>query len=39
MAEMNHFLGLITGKVESLCSLDDGIKALEMALVLNTSRE
>ncbi|MCE1253861.1 MAG: Gfo/Idh/MocA family oxidoreductase [Anaerolineae bacterium] len=32
MDEMSHFIRLCKGEVESICSLDDGIKALELAL-------
>ena len=37
LAEMQHFIEVVQGKVEPLCTLDDGIKALEIALGVHES--
>jgi predicted dehydrogenase len=34
LEEMRHFLDLVAGKTESVCSLEDGIRALEIALAV-----
>jgi len=38
LAQMHHFLDLVRGQVEPLCTLDDGIKALKLALAVHTSQ-
>ena len=30
--EMEHFIDVINGQAEPVCSLDDGIKALELSV-------
>jgi predicted dehydrogenase len=37
--EMRHFREIISGKVEPLCSLEDGVRALEIALAVHQSSE
>lgn len=37
LAEMRHFIDIINGKAEPLCTLEDGKKALEIALAVNIS--
>jgi predicted dehydrogenase len=37
MAEMKHFLEIIKGKAQPMCSLNDGCKALELALAAHQS--
>jgi predicted dehydrogenase len=37
--ETKSFLNLILGKSESLCTLEDGIKALELALAVHHSAD
>ncbi len=37
LAEMSHFLDVIRGNVEPICTLDDGIWSLELALGVHTS--
>lgn len=39
MDEIEHFLQVISGEAESRCSLEDGIKALEIALAVHQSAE
>lgn len=39
MDEIEHFLQVISGEAESHCSLEDGIKALEIALAVHQSAE
>jgi predicted dehydrogenase len=38
MAQMRHFLDVISGKAEPLCSLEDGVKALQLALAAQASQ-
>ena len=35
--EMRHFLGLIAGRMEPICTLEDGVKALQIALAAHQS--
>ena len=37
LAEMSHFIDLVNGQVKSRCSLNDGIKAMELALAAKRS--
>ena len=37
LAQMRHFLAVVRGEVEPACSLEDGIKALELALAAKIS--
>jgi predicted dehydrogenase len=37
LAEMRHFIDLISGKQKSLCTLDDGVRAVELALAAKRS--
>lgn len=37
LAEMRHFLDVICGKVEPICTLDDGFWSLKLALGIHTS--
>ena len=37
--ELEHFLQVISGEAESRCSLEDGIRALEIALAVHQSAE
>jgi predicted dehydrogenase len=37
LAEINHFIKVVKGDAESVCTLDDGIKALQIALAVQTS--
>jgi len=37
--EIEHFLQVISGEAESRCSLEDGIRALEIALAVHQSAE
>jgi predicted dehydrogenase len=37
LEEMKAFLGMITGNVESPCTLDDGVQALRLALAVHQS--
>jgi predicted dehydrogenase len=39
LAEMRHFLQVARGEVEPLCSLADGIHALQLALAVHASQE
>ena len=37
LAQMRHFLAVVRGEIEPACSLEDGIKALELALAAKIS--
>jgi predicted dehydrogenase len=39
MVEMDHFLAVVRGEAEPLCTLDDGIRALEIALAAYQSAQ
>jgi predicted dehydrogenase len=39
LAEMSHFLQVARGKVEPLCSLNDGIRALQLASAVHDSQQ
>lgn len=39
MAEMRHFLDVLQGKEQPVCTLDDGIRALELALAVHSSAQ
>lgn len=39
LTEMRHFLDVITGKAKPNCTLDDGIKALELSLAIYDSQD
>lgn len=39
LAEMRHFLDVVRGEAEPLCTLDDGIRALELALAAHRSAD
>lgn len=39
LAQMKHFLEVARGAAKPVCSLDDGIRALELALAVNRSSE
>lgn len=39
LAQMQHFLEVIHGQAQPLCTLDDGIKALQLALAAHTSQK
>jgi predicted dehydrogenase len=38
-SQMRHFIDLVSGRAEPLCTLSDGRKALELALAAHTSAE
>jgi hypothetical protein len=38
MAQMQHFLKVAAGQVEPICTLEDGIRALEMAIAAKKSQ-
>ncbi len=38
-AQMQHFSEVVSGRAEPLCSLEDGIKALELALAVHASSQ
>jgi predicted dehydrogenase len=38
LEQMRHFLEVVKGQVEPICSLDDGIKALQLALAAHDSQ-
>jgi predicted dehydrogenase len=38
ITQMQHFLNIANGKAEPVCTLDDGIRALEIALAAKTSQ-
>jgi predicted dehydrogenase len=38
LAQMRHFLDVARGQVEPLCTLEDGIKALQLALAVHASQ-
>jgi len=37
LAQMRHFIEVVEGLVEPNCTLEDGIKALQIALAVHTS--
>jgi predicted dehydrogenase len=37
LAEMKHFIGVAMGKAQPVCTLDDGIKALQISLAVHQS--
>jgi predicted dehydrogenase len=37
LAQMRHFLAVVRGEAEPACTLDDGVKALELALAVHQS--
>ena len=39
LSEMRHFIDLIHGKEESICTLSDGVRALELALAAKRAAE
>jgi len=39
VAEMRHFLDVLQGKEQPVCTLDDGIRALELALTVHEVAE
>ena len=39
LAEMRHFLSVVRGEAEPLCTLDDGLRALQLALAAHQSQE
>jgi len=39
LAQMKHFIEVVNGKAEPVCTLDDGIKALELALAVHESAQ
>jgi predicted dehydrogenase len=39
LAEMSHFLHVLQGKTNPLCTLGDGLRALELALAAHTSQK
>lgn len=39
LAEMRHFLAVIRGEAQPLCTLDDGVQALRLALAAHRSAE
>ncbi len=39
LAEMRHFLDVVRGEAEPICTLEDGIRALELALAAHRSAE
>jgi predicted dehydrogenase len=39
MAQMRHFLEVARGEAEPVCTLDDGVRALELALAAKEFRK
>ena len=39
LAEMRHFLDVVRGEAEPICGLEDGLKALELALAAHKSNQ
>jgi predicted dehydrogenase len=39
LAEMRHFLQVVKGEAEPICSLADGIHALQLALAVHDSQQ
>ena len=39
IAEMRHFLQICRGEIVPFCSLEDGIKSLELALAAHASQQ
>jgi predicted dehydrogenase len=37
LAEMEHFLAVVRGEAQPVCTLEDGVKALELALAIHES--
>jgi predicted dehydrogenase len=39
LSQMQHFVNVVEGKTESLCTLTDGVKALQLALAAHQSQD